>query len=76
MNTNTNECVYYWVGGSEAGQWREAAPNRWTPEAERPIDAFERAIQRQGYVTVRGSTLIGPPDGPPSRERLAAAVAL
>ena len=71
MNTNTNkiaECVYYWVGGAEAGQWRCAQPrDPWTAEADRPIDAFERSIQRQGYVTVRGSTLMGPPDGPPKR---------
>ena len=60
--TNANACVFYWVGGTARGEWRRA-------------DAGTRAdVERMGYVAVDGSTSIGAPDGPPSPQRISAAL--
>lgn len=53
------DCVWYWVGGLESGEWRQA-------------DAGTRdAIQRSGRVAHNGLLSVGPPDGPPSAVELA-----
>ena len=74
--------IYYWVGGTERGQWREATiepyyEGAWTnPEkplpGEKQIDASIRRINRMGYVTRKGHSNIGPPDTPPDAEELRA----
>ena len=51
--------VYYWVGGSQSGQWR--ATNISPGEIESTIERLER----MGYYAVPGNTNIGPPEGPP-----------
>ena len=54
----TFNCVYYWVGGTEEGKWRQA-----------DAGTCEKC-RRMGYVAHNGNTKIGPPDGPPSEAEL------
>ena len=54
--------LYYWQGGTEEGRWRMAWPT--------DLDAGRQDIEHMGYVCVRGSEAIGPPEGPPSLERI------
>jgi hypothetical protein len=60
------DTVYYWTGGTERGEWRET----FITAAE--IEETLASVRRQGYVAVRGSKAIGPPEGAPSAERLRA----
>lgn len=55
--------VYYWVGGSEQGEWREVRV-RANAELKR------QEIQRMGYVAHTGNSRIGAPEGPPTQEEL------
>jgi hypothetical protein len=52
------DCTYYWVGGTERGEWRRADPG------------LRAEIRRQGYVAHDGRTDVGPPEGAPSAEEL------
>lgn len=58
MPKPTYDVVYYWTGGSEAGQWNAASP-------EGDADEQVRAIRRQGYFALKGRRSIGPPDDAP-----------
>lgn len=65
----TPDVVWYYVGGTERGAWREAAIDfaGATTQAKRR-DLAERVragIVRMGYHAVLGSTTIGPPEGAP-----------
>lgn len=51
-----HDCIYYWSGGTERGQWHRAE-----------ITAYD-AVTRQGYVVVKGKTSIGAPEGAPVRQ--------
>ena len=59
------DVVYYWAGGTSPG-WRVAHSGS---DAGSATIAY---LTQQGYVAVRGSTAIGPPEGPPSIARLRA----
>lgn len=58
------EVVYCWIGGREEGSWIEVT----TYSVEDTI----AQLTRQGYVAVRGSESVGPPEGPPSDDRFKA----
>lgn len=53
------DCLWYWKGGREVGEWREVlvGPSE--------IAAATSGLRAAGYATHRGSTKIGPPEGPP-----------
>ena len=74
----TNDCVWYWVGGRETGEWRRAtlAPSWATVVGGEPpaatLAALAAEIERGGRVAVLGSIAIGEPEGPPSVERFRA----
>ena len=55
--------VYYYIGGTERGEWREATPGVYPERLD--IDTLKADIERAGYVAVKGSSKIGPPEGPP-----------
>lgn len=68
------DTLYYYRGGAERGEW---FPVACTP-AE--FEAKEKELRRAGYVTRRGDSKIGPPEGPPveffaTREEWRAAIA-
>ena len=52
------DTVYYWIGGTERGEWREC------PTSDSVEDTL-RDIERMGYVGVRGKRSIGAPEGAP-----------
>jgi hypothetical protein len=57
-STQKFDCVYYWVGGSEYGEWKRA-------------DAGTRdTVRNMGYVAHDGITSIGPPEDAPTKEEL------
>jgi hypothetical protein len=57
------DVVWYWVGGEEVGEWREAFPGA-------DIDETVRGIERGGRVAVKGLLSIGAPEGAPSPDAL------
>ena len=52
------DVVWYWVGGTEAGEWRECVPDEG-------LEADRERLKRMGYVAYLGRRSIGPPEGPP-----------
>lgn len=54
------DVVYYWVGGTARGFWRDA-----TPEKGKTVAELRDEIARMGYHAVLGSSRIGSPEGPP-----------
>lgn len=52
------DVVWWWRGGREHGEWCEALPGA-------DIAETIQRIERAGYVAVRGSRLVGPPEGAP-----------
>ncbi len=54
--------LYYWVGGAESGSWHECRPTLRTREG---FNAHRKEIELMGYACIEGSTIVGPPDGPP-----------
>jgi len=68
MNYDT---IYYWSGGTENGQWREAEFNVW-PEYLSLQETLRR-IRAGGHVAHHGWKSIGPPEGPPSIKEIQAA---
>lgn len=60
------DVVYYWAGGSQNGEWREAQPGVW-PE-RLTMEQLLANLIRAGFVAHRGLRSIGAPEGPPSRE--------
>ena len=66
------DTVYYWVGGREVGEWKPTS-YRVIHAPDVPSLAFViEKLERAGYVAVRGSTAIGPPEGPPLNSRFKA----
>lgn len=66
------DAVYYWVGGREAGEWKTVSRRALdAPDVGGLADVVNR-LERGGYVAVRGSTSIGPPEGPPADSRFRA----
>lgn len=57
--------IYYYTGGTELGKWHEI----WYYNE----DTLER-IRRMGYHCVKGVSTIGMPEGPPSKDKLQAAL--
>jgi len=55
--------VWWWVGGTERGEWRETAV-----QAGEDAKDLVRSIRNQGYVAIPGNDAIGPPEGPPRVE--------
>jgi hypothetical protein len=71
------DCVWFWVGGRAAGEWRRAtlAPSWATVNGEAPpstLPALRAEIERGGRPAVVGSLLAGPPEGPPAEDRFRA----
>jgi hypothetical protein len=69
----THDCVYYWSGGSERGEWNLMVPD-WPAEpwtrgnAEARTDMLNDAvseIKRAGRFALKGSVFVGAPEGPP-----------
>lgn len=60
--------IYYWVGGTERGEWKEA----W------PADIAEglESVRRAGYYAVLGRSSIGAPEGNPFERRGTKAAAM
>jgi hypothetical protein len=54
------DCIYYYVGGTERGIWRECSI-----ETAVGIEAQIESIERSGYFALRGNRSIGAPEGPP-----------
>ena len=65
---STYDVVWYWIGGSERGSWHGANVDPAGAETLR------QEVERMGYVAHKGRRSIGPPEGPPTREELAAAI--
>lgn len=63
--TTKYDRVYYWVGGNERGEWREAGP--FTSNEQ--VDAKIVEIRKMGYVAVAGKSTIGAPEGVPAELR-------
>lgn len=63
--TQRYDVVWYWTGGTERGQWREAEPGD-------DIRETVRRIERMGSVAVTGKRSIGRPEGAPSADRIRA----
>lgn len=51
--------VYYYVGGTEIGEWKECLP------LENKLEDVYKEIARMGYIVVYGCSDIGRPEGPP-----------
>lgn len=64
MSKRIHDCVFYWVGGTERGEWRQAD----APIGE--LDHVILSLERMGYVALPGCSRIGAPDTPPSAERI------
>ncbi len=60
MTLKKNDCTWYYVGGTLAGEWRRADAG------------CEEACRRMGYVAHPGRLAIGPPEGAPSAKEFAA----
>lgn len=58
--------VYYWVGGTERGEWRFTQQG-----AGETIEEVIAKLEHTGRVALRGKVSIGPPDTPPSAEAIA-----
>ncbi len=59
MSTDFN-AVWYWIGGTEEGEWKFSMNDRLGP-----IGTSE-ALWRAGYIALLGRTSWGKPDSPPS----------
>jgi hypothetical protein len=57
------DVVWYWVGGTQHGQWNPAFPDEG-------IEEGVRVIERMGYVAHAGRRAIGPPEGAPPKAEL------
>lgn len=64
---DTPDVVWYWYGGTEAGEWRAA--NLYLSKS---LEELVAKIERQGRVAIPGFRRHGAPEGPPSRERFRA----
>ena len=60
------DVVYWWSGGRSEGRWCQADSGS---DAASATIAY---LNRMGYVAVRGSSAIGPPEGPPDSARFEA----
>lgn len=60
MKKNLDDCVYYWIGGTENGRWRKAVGA--------DLRKLRAEIEYMGYRVVYGRTAIGAPDGPPRKK--------
>ncbi len=67
---NTSWTVVYYMGGTEAGEWRRALPVPTQEDAQRMADEIERG----GRCALINRTMvwdsIGLPEGPPRRSLL------
>ena len=61
MAKSIHDCVYYYVGGTERGEWKEATIG---PQS---IDVVIESIERSGYYAVPGKRSIGRPEGAPRK---------
>ena len=53
--------IWFWRGGRERGSWE------WCESSD--AAATMSRLERMGYISVLGSSKIGPPEGPPSAEK-------
>ena len=58
------DVVYYWIGGTQEGIWREARFGGALDSCKTQTALIAR-ISDMGYVAKRGNTSVGPPEGPP-----------
>ena len=59
MKKSIFNCVYYWTGGTEVGNWNQADLGT------------EDAIRKGGRIAIPGNTKIGPPEDTPTEAELA-----
>jgi hypothetical protein len=70
------DVVYYWTGGTVAGRWATALLTGPPYGTAATLDELRGEIRRGGRVAHKGSTAIGPPEGPPSEAELAAVLSI
>ncbi len=72
MAKATADCVYYWIGGREVGEWRRAelCPT-WLGGTATTVEDLRAEVVRGGRPAVLGARSIGAPEGPPSADHFA-----